>query len=67
MSKRKLHENPATLSYKGTLQLSTPSHTTENLTEIQQVKIEVVNVSDSGSARSTESELTVQWKIIEKY
>lgn len=59
MPKRKLHENPATLSYKGTLQLSTPSHTKENLTEIQQAKIEVVNASDSGSARSREIELTV--------
>lgn len=56
--KRKLHENPAIFSYKGTLQLSIPSHTThvlhhakENFTEIQQVKIEVVNMPDSGSAR----------------
>lgn len=66
MPKRKLHENPATLSYKATLQSSTPSHTThvlhhakENFIEIQQVKIEVVNTPGSGSARSKETELIV--------
>lgn len=43
--KRKLYENPASLSFKRTLQSWTPFHTTKNFTEIQ-IKIEAVNMSD---------------------
>lgn len=59
MPKKKALWKSSTLSYKGTLQSSTPFHTTENFTEIQQIKIELVNTSDSGSVISRETELTV--------